>query len=111
MGRRYDKGKPCSVRVMEVIASHYNELKQRLCPFEYGNYSGRSTEDIFSDTIIMLIQDEAVASLKTDIEILKMFEYRFNLVSFQVVRDNKEVSLLHEEQTTDQSIDIENFAL
>lgn len=100
MGRKYYKDKPYSVKVLEVIAKHYNELKQQLCPIAYGNYAGRSTEDIFSDTICVVIQDETAKNLKTDDEILKLFEYRFKLVSFQVIKDNKEDAIQHEERVS-----------
>lgn len=96
MGRKYYKEKPYSVKVLDVIARHYNELKQRLCPIAYGNYAGRSTEDIFSDTICVVIQDETTKKLKTDEEILKFFEYRFKMVSFQVIKDQIENVMRHE---------------
>lgn len=98
MGRKYYKDKPYSAKVLKVIAKHYNELKQRLCPIAYGNYSGRNTEDIFSDTICVVIQDKAAKEQKTDAEILKFFEYRFKMVSFQVIKDNKEDAIQHEER-------------
>lgn len=100
MGRKYYKDKPYSARVLKVIATHYNELKQKLCPMAYGNYAGRNTEDIFSDTIITVIQDEAAKELKIDAEILKYFEYRFRMVSFQVIRDSKEDAGLQGERVS-----------
>lgn len=98
MGRKYYKDKPYSAKALEVIAKHYNELKQKLCPIACGNYAGRITEDIFSDTICVVIQDEAAMNLRTETEILKLFEYRFKRVSFQVIRDNKEDMLQYEER-------------
>lgn len=97
MGRKYYKDKPYSAKVLNVIASHYNELKRKLCPIAYGNYAGRSTEDIFSDAICVVIQDEAAKELVTNADILKFFEYRFKMVSFQVIKDNKEKSMSEEQ--------------
>lgn len=88
MGRNYYKEKPYSNRVAEVIARHYNELKQCLCPAAYGNHAGRSTEDIFSDTVIYVIQDEAAHNLSTDAEILNHFEYRHRMIMYQVIKDS-----------------------
>ena len=88
MGRHYYKDKAHSDRILGVIASHYNELKQKLCPVVYGNYTGRSTEDIFSDTIMFVIEDKATEALSTDEEILKHFVYRFNMISYQVIKDS-----------------------
>lgn len=95
MGRNYYKDKPYSSRVAEVIAAHYDELKQRLCPIVYGNHAGRSTEDIFSDTAIYVIQDEAASNLDTDTEILAHFERRHQMITFQVAKDNnrKDIAL------------------
>lgn len=107
MGRKYYKDKPYSEKVLEVLAKHYNELKQRLCPTAYGNYAGRNTEDIFSDTICVMIQDEATKELKTDTEILKLFEYRFKMVSFQVIKDSKKDAIQHEESTPSGEQEIE----
>lgn len=88
MGRSYHKEKPYYHKVANVLAAHYKELKQNLCPNPAGNYAGRNTEDIFSDTIMFVIHDEQASKLHTDQEILKHFEYRHNMITFQVVKDS-----------------------
>lgn len=88
MGRNYSKQKDYSVYVANILAKHYDYLKERLWICPNGNYRGRSMEDIFADTVIYVIQDKEACNLKTEAEILKHFEYRFNMIKFQVVKDS-----------------------
>lgn len=90
MGRRYYKNKTHCSKVLKLIADNYYKLRQILCPVVYGNYSGRSIEDIFSDTILLVSQDDEAVKIEADDELLKYFGYRFRMVEFQTINDSRQ---------------------
>ncbi len=74
---------------MSVIAHNYDKLKQ-LCGYRAsGLYCSKSKEDIFQDTIVFVSQDEKASSLSTDKELIDYFCYRFRMIEYQAINDNK----------------------
>jgi len=81
--------------VMEVLAGNYDKLKQ-LCGYrKSGLYCFKSYEDIFEDTILFVAQDKKAASLKSDKEIIDYFCYRYRMIQFQTINDNKQLKEIH----------------
>ena len=81
------KGK-ANKKVMSVIAHNYEKLKQ-LCGYRAsGLYCSKSREDIFQDTVLFVSQDEKAVSLP-DKELIQYFCYRFRMIEYQSINDNK----------------------
>lgn len=77
--------------VLTAIARNYKEL-QRICGYRrYGLFCSKSYEDIFQDTILFVSQDEKASSLVTDNEIIEYFQYRFKMIEYQAIQDNKQL--------------------
>lgn len=81
-------GKP-NKRVMDFIARHYMHLKDMCGYRSFGLYCSKSYEDIFQDTVLYVSQDEKAATIKTDEEMIEYFCYRFRMIEFQAINDNK----------------------
>ena len=76
-------------KVMDVIARNYSKLKE-LCGYcDYGLYCSKSYEDIFQDTVLYISQDEQAAMLSFDKELIEYFCYRFKMIEYQAINDNK----------------------
>ncbi len=76
---------------MDMIARNYNRLKQ-LCSYRTsGLYYSKSYEDIFQDTILLVSQDEKASTLSSDKELTDYFCYRFRMIEYQAVNDNKQL--------------------
>lgn len=74
-----------------MIARNYNRLKQ-LCSYHTsGLYCSKSYEDIFQDTILFVSQDEKASTLSSDKELIDYFCYRFRMIEYQAVNDNKQL--------------------
>lgn len=76
-------------RVMSAIGRNYSKLKEKLLIEDTGNYCSESMEDIFHDTIQYVIQDEAASGLTTDKEIMTHFLYRYRMIKFQRIMDDR----------------------
>lgn len=86
--RKVRKGKADS-RVMAIIAKNYNRLKL-LCGYRnYGLFCSKSYEDLFQDTVLFISQDEKALTLLSEQELIDYFCYRFRMIEFQTVNDNK----------------------
>jgi hypothetical protein len=54
-----------------------------------GLYCSKSKEDLFQDTVVFVSQDEKASSLSTDKELIDYFCYRFRMIEYQAINDNK----------------------
>lgn len=88
--------KPCNVLAMDVIARNYDKLKSSLVIDSTTDISGRSYEDIFGDTCLLIYNDPKASSLKTDAEIVEHFKYRFKMIRFRVFAESKEKRITNE---------------
>lgn len=90
MRRRQKRGR-INVCVSNALARLYHTLYEICCrgPATGSGYYGQ--EDIFQETILFVIQDPAAAHLKTDEEIIKHFKYRFQMIRFQIIKDNQQL--------------------
>lgn len=86
--RKTRKGK-ASDKVMVMIAHNYDHLKQ-LCGYRAsGLYCSKSYEDVFQDTVLLVSQDEKASTLSSEKELIDYFCYRFRMILFQAINDNK----------------------
>lgn len=86
--RKVRKGK-VNRKAFDVISRNYSKLKE-LCNYnDRGCYCSKSYEDIFQDTILFVVHDSEALDLETDEEIIKHFLYRYKMVEFQTINDNK----------------------
>lgn len=85
---RYKRNK-ASAYIARVIGEHYAELRSRLCKGDYGNFASRSYEDIFSDTIVFVIQDTEAARLHDEKDIVEHFCFRYRMIEFQIIKDSQ----------------------
>lgn len=86
--RKIKRGK-VNQYALDVIGKNYNKLKG-LCNYnDRGCYCSKSYEDIFQDTILYVIHDEQSFNMHTEEDIINHFIYRYNMITFQAVNDNK----------------------
>ena len=86
--RRIKKGK-VNDKVMAMIASNYKQLKQLCADHSHGLYCSKDNEDIYQDTVLFVSLDEKASSLSTDKELIDHFCYRFRMIEYQAINDNK----------------------
>lgn len=89
-GRLMRKGKKGKVnkKALDAISKNYSKLKE-LCNYnKRGCYCSKSYEDIFQDTILYVIHDDDSLNLNEE-EIINHFVYRYNMIEFQTISDNK----------------------
>lgn len=86
--RKIKKGK-VNKAVMAAVARNYDRLKRLCAVGGHGIYGGEGFEDIFQDTVLYVIQDSASATLQSDDQIVEHFLYRFNMIKFQRINDDK----------------------
>lgn len=85
--RKVRKGK-VNQYALDVISKNYSRLKE-LCGYNSrGCYCSKSYEDIFQDTILFVIHDEESYN-KNEEELIKHFQYRYKMIEFQTINDNK----------------------
>lgn len=76
---------------MVTIAHNYDRLKQ-LCGYRAtGLYCSKSYEDVFQDTVLLISQDEKATTLTTEEDLINYFCYRFRMIEFQAINDNKQL--------------------
>lgn len=80
-----------SIKVMTVIANNYDRLRSMCVNHGQGIYCSKSDEDLFHDTVIFVSQDEKASTIKSDKEFMEYFRYRFRMITFQAVNDNKQL--------------------
>lgn len=86
--RRIKTGK-INKRIMAMIERNYSKLKE-LCGYRsYGCFCSKSYEDIFQDTVLYVSQDKRASAINTDKELVEYFHYRFKMIDFQTINDNK----------------------
>lgn len=78
-------------QVMYFIGRNYNKLKAACNITNAGNYCSENMEDIFHDTIQFVIQDEEAATLSTEHDVIDHFLFRFNMVKYQRIMDDKTI--------------------
>lgn len=78
-------------KVMEVIARNYNLLMQLCNCHSQGLFCSKSYEDLFQDTVLFVSQDEKASALSTEKELIDYFCYRFRMIKYQAVNDNKQL--------------------
>lgn len=77
--------------IMIMIAHNYEHLKQ-LCSYrDFGLYCSKSYEDIFQDTVLLVSQDEKASTLSSEKELIDYFCYRFRMILYQAINDNKQL--------------------
>lgn len=86
--RKTRKGKVDN-RVMSVVARNYVKLRDLCISEVHGTYAGEDYEDIFQNTILYIVQDKDASALLADEDIIKHFLYRFNMIKYQTIQDNK----------------------
>lgn len=91
MSRNRYKRNKASAYIARVIGEHYAELRSRLCKGDYGNFASRSYEDIFSDTIVFVIQDPEMVRLHDDKDIVEHFCFRYRMIEFQIIKDSQQL--------------------
>lgn len=87
------KAKEHSDRVACILADHYNELKSLFDVTPNGNYLSMSNEDIFSETILYVIQDKKAFNM-SETDLIKYFKYKYNMISFQIINDSKTINIV-----------------
>lgn len=75
--------------VSRALGRLYKGLYEACCRGPASGCGYYSNEDIFQETILFVIQDPAASALKTDAEIIKHFKYRFQMIRYQVIKDNQ----------------------
>ena len=87
--RKLKRGSP-DPRVLDVIALHYSVLRDRCNCRKWGLYCSKSYEDIFQDTVVFVSCDNKAHHLP-EIELIDYFCYRYVMLLYQAVNDNKEL--------------------
>lgn len=88
--RKYDR-KP-SARVIKQIGRLYGTLHE-LCAYgQYITHASAAYEDIFHDTILYVIYDREALRKHTDGAFTEHFLYRFRMLSYQTLKDNKQLN-------------------
>lgn len=78
-------------KVIAAIARNYDRLKE-LCGYRsHGLFCSQSHEDIFQDTVLFVSQDKKASTLSTDKELLDYFCYRYRMIEYQIINDNKQL--------------------
>lgn len=81
-----------SQNVAQIIAANYYLLKDKTNEgLIHNDISAKTIDDIFSDTVLFVLQDEKAASLKTRAEIIDYFIYRFKMFNFRAFKERAEL--------------------
>lgn len=73
---------------MNILADNYTLLKDRCRIVGDIVWCSKNYEDIFHDTIMYVSQDDKADGLSEE-ELLDFFCYRFKMLEFQTISDNK----------------------
>lgn len=90
MARKVRQGK-VNTFALDVIGRNYHRLKAMCNSNGRGCYCSKSYEDIFQDTILYVAHDLSSFNLTRDEEVVELFLYRFKMIEFQTINDNKEL--------------------
>ena len=88
MARKVRQGKVNS-HALQVIAKNYDMLRALCNSSDHGCYCSKSYEDIFQDTILYVAHDLSSFNLTRDEEVIELFLYRYKMIEFQTINDNK----------------------
>lgn len=89
--RQLSRRRTPDVRVMNVLANNYIQLMQRCGMSKRGCFCSKSYEDIFEDTIMIVASDVKAKAMESDKDILDWFCYRYRMVEYQAVNDNRQL--------------------
>lgn len=77
-------------KVLQVIADNYKQLLNKYVlnnkSNSNNNFDGETTEDVFHNTIVDMIEHSAPATTE---EILKLFELRYNVINYRTIMSCK----------------------
>lgn len=76
-----------SNRAATIIANNYDSLKLSLCSELNICCGGATQEDVFSDTILLVIHEVGIDE-KTEKQLLNHFKRRFNMILFRTLQDD-----------------------
>lgn len=79
------------VRVLTVLANNYIQLMVRCGVSKRGCFCSKNYEDIFEDTIMIVASDDKAKAMSDDKDILDWFCFRYKMVEYQAVRDNRQL--------------------
>lgn len=82
---------PCNERTANIIAKNIERLKQITCEGVSLCCCGETEEDVFSDTILYVVQENNLEAL-SETEVLAHFCHRFKMIQFQTVRDSNYIN-------------------
>lgn len=88
MARKIRQGK-VNAYALDVIGRNYRKLKALCNSGKNGCYCSKSYEDIFQDTILYVAHDLSSFNMTRDEEVIELFLYRYRMIEFQVINDNK----------------------
>jgi hypothetical protein len=74
--------------VLNLISDNYYKLRAFCGVTKSDNYIGRTEEDIFEDTILIVSSDEE-SSKMSEKELMDFFKYRYNMVKFRNAQNYK----------------------
>lgn len=75
-----------SEEVAMMISESYEKL-YNLCECQSErSYDGRSSDDVFQDTILYVIHDENAPKEKETF--IRYFQYKYNMILFRTIRDS-----------------------
>lgn len=84
------KPKKIHKAIMDMMVRNYTKAKELCSHGAYGMYGGEGFEDIFHDTVLYVVQDDAALPLTTDEEFIRHFLYRYNMIKYQRIMDDKQ---------------------
>ena len=89
--RQLSRRRTPDARVLNVLARNYIQLMIRCGVSKRGCFCSKSYEDIFEDTIMIVASDTKAKGMMEDKDILDWFCFRFKMVEYQAVRDNRQL--------------------
>ncbi|MDR1883005.1 MAG: hypothetical protein LBR26_09545 [Prevotella sp.] len=85
MRKRKTRGKP-NKTVLASIGRLYDKLREQCRDHIPAHYMSLF-DDIFHDTILFVIHNNASVNKTTDALLIKHFNYRFRMIAFQTIKD------------------------
>lgn len=77
--------------IANALGRLYKDLFEVCCRGPVSGCGCYGNEDIFQETILFVIRDLAASTLRTDDEIIRHFKYRFQMIRYQVMKDNQQL--------------------
>ncbi len=79
-----------SNKAATIIANNYNELKESLCSGLDICCAGETQEDVFSDTVVLVIHERNIEE-KNEEQLIKHFKRRFNMLLFRTLQEDNSI--------------------